>query len=47
MDVRQEEETPVYVLMFGVFAICVGLIVLGHKVIRTVGTEMSHINPAR
>lgn len=46
MDVRQEEETPIYVLLFGVFAICVGLVALGHKVIRTVGIRMSHINPA-
>lgn len=47
MDVKQEGETPIYVLIFGVAAICIGLLVLGHKVIRTVGSEMSHINPAR
>uniref|UniRef100_A0A1I7VZC6 Phosphate transporter n=1 Tax=Loa loa TaxID=7209 RepID=A0A1I7VZC6_LOALO len=46
MDVQQKGETPIYVLVFGVFAICIGLVVLGHKVIRTVGSEMSNINPA-
>ncbi|VDN20094.1 unnamed protein product [Gongylonema pulchrum] len=47
MDVQQEGETPIYVLLYGVLAICVGLVTLGHKVIRTVGTKMSEINPAR
>ncbi|VDM97631.1 unnamed protein product [Thelazia callipaeda] len=46
MDVEQKGETPIYVLAYGVVAMCVGLVVLGHKVIRTVGTEMSEINPA-
>ncbi|VBB35178.1 unnamed protein product, partial [Acanthocheilonema viteae] len=46
MDVQQKKETSLYVLMYGVLAICVGLLVLGHKVIRTVGSEMSDINPA-
>ncbi|TKR61509.1 hypothetical protein L596_028610 [Steinernema carpocapsae] len=46
MDVMQEGETPIYVLLYGVLAICVGLCVLGHRVIKTVGQEMSEINPA-
>uniref|UniRef100_A0A915A2X1 Phosphate transporter n=1 Tax=Parascaris univalens TaxID=6257 RepID=A0A915A2X1_PARUN len=46
MDVEQKGETPIYVLLYGVFAICVGLIVLGKKVILTVGTKMSKINAA-
>ncbi|KHN76889.1 Sodium-dependent phosphate transporter 1 [Toxocara canis] len=46
MDVHQKGETPIYVLIFGVFAICLGLVCLGKKVIRTVGTKMSEINPA-
>uniref|UniRef100_A0A8R1HHQ1 Phosphate transporter n=2 Tax=Caenorhabditis japonica TaxID=281687 RepID=A0A8R1HHQ1_CAEJA len=45
-DVYQKKETPIYVLLFGVLAICVGLWCLGHKVIRTVGTKMSEVNPA-
>eukprot|EP00080_Pristionchus_pacificus_P008538 PDM68558.1 pitr-3 [Pristionchus pacificus] len=45
-DFQQEGGTPIYVLLFGVFAICVGLWVLGHKVIKTVGTHMSAVTPA-
>lgn len=45
-DVYQKKETPIYVLLYGVLAICVGLWCLGHKVIRTVGTKMSEVNPA-
>lgn len=47
LDIQQSDETPIYVLLYGVFAICVGLVVLGHRVIRTVGTDMSTINAAR
>uniref|UniRef100_A0A8R1IVD6 Phosphate transporter n=2 Tax=Caenorhabditis japonica TaxID=281687 RepID=A0A8R1IVD6_CAEJA len=32
-DVYQKKETPIYVLLFGVLAICVGLWCLGHKVL--------------
>lgn len=39
--------TPIYVLLFGVLAICAGLWCLGHKVIETVGTHMSAVTPAR
>ncbi|KAK6109433.1 Phosphate transporter family protein [Brugia pahangi] len=46
LDVRQRNETPIYVLLYGVLAICVGLVVLGHRVIRTIGTDMSTINAA-
>ncbi|KHJ92686.1 phosphate transporter family protein, partial [Oesophagostomum dentatum] len=45
-NARQEGEVPIYILLYGVFAICVGLWTLGHRVIRTVGTNMSEINPA-
>uniref|UniRef100_A0A1I7WYT5 Phosphate transporter n=1 Tax=Heterorhabditis bacteriophora TaxID=37862 RepID=A0A1I7WYT5_HETBA len=45
-DVYQNSPTPLYVLLYGVFAICVGLWILGHRVIRTVGTNMSDVNPA-
>ncbi|CAD5224803.1 unnamed protein product [Bursaphelenchus okinawaensis] len=38
--------TPLYVVVFGVVATCTGLWLLGHLVIRTVGQEMSEINPA-
>ncbi|VDN54478.1 unnamed protein product [Dracunculus medinensis] len=46
METNQKEETPIYVLIFGVVSICSGLIILGHRVIQTVGTRMSTINPA-
>ncbi|MFH4982263.1 hypothetical protein AB6A40_008972 [Gnathostoma spinigerum] len=46
MDVSQHGETPLYILIYGVVAICTGLIVLGHRVIRTVGSKMSEINSA-
>ncbi|CAJ0589950.1 unnamed protein product [Cylicocyclus nassatus] len=45
-NARQEGEVPIYILLYGVFAICVGLWTMGHRVIRTVGTNMSEINPA-
>jgi hypothetical protein len=47
MSVEQDEETPIYVLIFGMFAMCLGLCLLGHKVIRTVGQKMSEIHAAR
>uniref|UniRef100_A0A158R5T5 Phosphate transporter n=1 Tax=Syphacia muris TaxID=451379 RepID=A0A158R5T5_9BILA len=46
MDVQQTSETPVYVLLFGVVSICIGLVICGKRVIRTVGTKMSSVNPA-
>ncbi|KAI6190356.1 Phosphate transporter [Aphelenchoides bicaudatus] len=46
MSVDQDSPTPIYVLFYGVFAICIGLVTLGHKVIKTVGQKMSEIHPA-
>ncbi|CAI5452289.1 unnamed protein product [Caenorhabditis angaria] len=43
---EQNEAVPIYVLLYGVLAICVGLWSLGHYVIKTVGQKMSEINPA-
>ncbi|KAK6755916.1 hypothetical protein RB195_014356 [Necator americanus] len=39
-------KAPIYVLLYGVFAICFGMWTLGYRIIGTVGTEVSHINPA-
>ncbi|CAJ0581441.1 unnamed protein product, partial [Mesorhabditis spiculigera] len=45
---KGNQEAPVdwWIVLYGVAAICVGLWLLGHRVIKTVGTEMSEINPA-
>ncbi|XGW03472.1 hypothetical protein V3C99_015004 [Haemonchus contortus] len=43
---RQEAEVPIYVLLFGILAICCGLWAFGHRIISTVGSRVSHINPA-
>ncbi|EGT37585.1 hypothetical protein CAEBREN_06717 [Caenorhabditis brenneri] len=45
-NTEQNEIVPIYVLLYGVLAICVGLWTLGHRVIKTVGQKMSEINPA-
>ncbi|KAI6218516.1 Phosphate transporter [Aphelenchoides fujianensis] len=46
MSVTQDAPTPIWVLLYGVLAICVGLVTLGHKVIKTVGQKMSEVHPA-
>ncbi|KAE9421557.1 hypothetical protein Angca_004759 [Angiostrongylus cantonensis] len=46
IDEFESFKVPIYILLYGVFSICVGLWLLGHRVIRTVGTNMSEINPA-
>uniref|UniRef100_A0A1I7RSA4 Phosphate transporter n=1 Tax=Bursaphelenchus xylophilus TaxID=6326 RepID=A0A1I7RSA4_BURXY len=46
-ELAMSSPTPLYVICFGIVSTCIGLWVLGHFVIRTVGQEMSQINPAR
>ncbi|KAI1720736.1 phosphate transporter family domain-containing protein [Ditylenchus destructor] len=45
-DVSQNQPTPIYVLLFGVSAIYLGLWLFGHRVISTVGQKMATIHPA-
>uniref|UniRef100_A0A914CEI7 Phosphate transporter n=1 Tax=Acrobeloides nanus TaxID=290746 RepID=A0A914CEI7_9BILA len=45
LDVMQPAPTPIWLLFFGTASVCIGLWCLGDKVIRTVGTKMSEINP--
>lgn len=47
MNVNQKEATPIYVLFYGVVSICIGLWILGHRVMKTVGQNMAEINPCR
>uniref|UniRef100_A0AC35UFD6 Phosphate transporter n=1 Tax=Rhabditophanes sp. KR3021 TaxID=114890 RepID=A0AC35UFD6_9BILA len=44
-NVLQQGEVPISVLLFGIFGICVGLCLFGHRVMKTVGDRMSEINP--
>ncbi|KAI6202616.1 Phosphate transporter [Aphelenchoides fujianensis] len=45
-SVEQKGQTPLLLLLYGVLATLCGLWLLGHRVIRTVGSRMSTINPA-
>lgn len=46
MNVEQKAQPDIRILLYGVAATCVGLWILGHRVIKTVGQRMSEINPA-
>ncbi|CAD6191685.1 unnamed protein product [Caenorhabditis auriculariae] len=44
-DFQQKHETSIDVLFFGICSICAGLWVLGHRVILTIGLDMTEMNP--
>ncbi|VAW83260.1 Probable low-affinity inorganic phosphate transporter [hydrothermal vent metagenome] len=45
--VTQQSALPIWVLLIGAGGIVVGLITYGHKVIATVGTEITELTPSR
>ncbi|GIX85786.1 sodium-dependent phosphate transporter 1-B [Caerostris extrusa] len=45
-SVAQNEESPFWLMLYGGFGISVGLWVWGQKVIKTIGEDLTKINPS-
>lgn len=46
-DVYASSPIPIWILFFGAFGMLVGLATYGHKVIATIGTEITDLTPSR
>uniref|UniRef100_F6VIP8 Phosphate transporter n=1 Tax=Ciona intestinalis TaxID=7719 RepID=F6VIP8_CIOIN len=46
-EVVQKAFTPWYLLMYGGFGICIGLWLLGRRVIETIGSNLTKVTPSR
>lgn len=45
--VSQKASTPIWILFYGGFGISLGLVVLGRKVMKTIGQDLARITPSR
>ena len=46
-EVAQKADLPLWILVFGGVGIVVGLTTLGYRVMRTIGSEITHLTPTR
>jgi PiT family inorganic phosphate transporter len=46
-EVTQSADMPLWILALGGFGIVVGLATLGYRVMRTIGSEITHLTPTR
>lgn len=45
--VSQRAPTPMWILLYGGVGISFGLVILGRKVIKTIGEDLARITPSR
>ena len=46
-EVAQKADMPLWILALGGFGIVIGLATLGYRVMRTIGSEITHLTPTR